>query len=440
MSVDKLVDSTQLESDLTDVADAIRAKTGGTADLAFPADFVSEIGSISGGGTVAVEENDVTFYDYDGTPVASYTESEAYALTALPPNPSHSGLVAQGWNWTLAEIKAQIDECPGGTIDVGQLYITDDGKTRLYIHIPNDTPANRRLFYVGFSATEVGGVTIDWGDGNTETNTTKSLTAYPHTYAAAGRYLVTLEVTSGFVALGGSGSITAYGGNGNANAYNRSRIVKLELGANAQISSYAFASCTNLESVTLPATIRIGVGDRGFQDTRKLGTLIVPKCITNTLSFNGGYFKLLCLAAGTTNVRQGDTQVASRATLQKQDNNTLVNSVLYGHSSLKRVAIPQSVTAIPQQAFYNCWSLTKIIIPSGVTAINGDALRQCLGLGEIYLKPTTPPTLANTNVINGIQSDCIIYVPYSEDHSILEAYQTATNWSTYASYMQEEAE
>lgn len=50
MSVDKLVDSAQLESDLTSVADAIRAKTGGTADLQFPADFVSEIGSISGGG------------------------------------------------------------------------------------------------------------------------------------------------------------------------------------------------------------------------------------------------------------------------------------------------------------------------------------------------------------------------------------------------------
>lgn len=49
MAIDKLVDSAQLESDLTDIADAIRAKTGGTADLQFPADFVSEIGSISGG-------------------------------------------------------------------------------------------------------------------------------------------------------------------------------------------------------------------------------------------------------------------------------------------------------------------------------------------------------------------------------------------------------
>ena len=55
MALDALVDSTQLDSDLTDVADAIRAKTGGTAPLAFPNEFISEIGSISGGGTQYVQ-------------------------------------------------------------------------------------------------------------------------------------------------------------------------------------------------------------------------------------------------------------------------------------------------------------------------------------------------------------------------------------------------
>ena len=49
MSVDKLVDSTQLDSDLTSVADAIRAKSGGSSQLAFPAGFVSEIGNIPSG-------------------------------------------------------------------------------------------------------------------------------------------------------------------------------------------------------------------------------------------------------------------------------------------------------------------------------------------------------------------------------------------------------
>lgn len=52
MALDKLVDSTQLDNNLTSVANAIRAKSGGTGQLAFPAGFVSEIGNISGGGGI----------------------------------------------------------------------------------------------------------------------------------------------------------------------------------------------------------------------------------------------------------------------------------------------------------------------------------------------------------------------------------------------------
>lgn len=50
MAVDKLVDSTQLDSGLTSVANAIRAKSGGSSQLAFPAGFVSEIQAIPSGG------------------------------------------------------------------------------------------------------------------------------------------------------------------------------------------------------------------------------------------------------------------------------------------------------------------------------------------------------------------------------------------------------
>lgn len=45
----KLVDATQLDSDLTSVADAIRTAGGTSAPLTFPSDFVSAIGNISGG-------------------------------------------------------------------------------------------------------------------------------------------------------------------------------------------------------------------------------------------------------------------------------------------------------------------------------------------------------------------------------------------------------
>ncbi len=51
MAVDKLVDSTQLDADLTSVANAIRTKGGTSADLAFPAGFVSAVNAIPTGGT-----------------------------------------------------------------------------------------------------------------------------------------------------------------------------------------------------------------------------------------------------------------------------------------------------------------------------------------------------------------------------------------------------
>ena len=54
MALDKLVDSTQLDTDLTSVANAIRTKGGTSAQLAFPADFVSAIGAISGGESYAL--------------------------------------------------------------------------------------------------------------------------------------------------------------------------------------------------------------------------------------------------------------------------------------------------------------------------------------------------------------------------------------------------
>ena len=60
MALDKLVDSAQLDSDLEDVADAIRAKGGTSASLAFPAGFVSAIQAISTGSNVAVEIVKVT--------------------------------------------------------------------------------------------------------------------------------------------------------------------------------------------------------------------------------------------------------------------------------------------------------------------------------------------------------------------------------------------
>ena len=68
MSVDKLVDSTQLDSDLTSVANAIRTKGGTSAQLAFPAGFVSAVQAIptgGGGGTPITASGQYNLSDGD---------------------------------------------------------------------------------------------------------------------------------------------------------------------------------------------------------------------------------------------------------------------------------------------------------------------------------------------------------------------------------------
>lgn len=56
MAVDKLVDSTQLDADLTSVANAIRTKGGTSASLAFPAGFVDAIDAIETGGGGSIRD------------------------------------------------------------------------------------------------------------------------------------------------------------------------------------------------------------------------------------------------------------------------------------------------------------------------------------------------------------------------------------------------
>lgn len=56
MAVDKLVDSTQLDADLTNIANAIRTKGGTSSLLAFPSEFVNAISEITTGGGITWDQ------------------------------------------------------------------------------------------------------------------------------------------------------------------------------------------------------------------------------------------------------------------------------------------------------------------------------------------------------------------------------------------------
>lgn len=92
MAVDKLVDSTQLGSDLTSVANAIRTKGGTSAQLAFPADFISAINAISGGGGGGATHVQYTATS-NATSAAAGGNTKNWYDTYMAPNIPSSGNV-----------------------------------------------------------------------------------------------------------------------------------------------------------------------------------------------------------------------------------------------------------------------------------------------------------------------------------------------------------
>ena len=72
--------------------------------------------------------------------------------------------------------------------------------------------------------------------------------------------------------------------------------------------------------------------------------------------------------------------------------------------------------------------MRSVDLPSTLTSIAAQAFRSCSTLNTLYCRATTPPTIANSNALSTANLTNI-YVPAAS----VNAYKTATNWSTYAS-------
>ncbi len=124
-----------------------------------------------------------------------------------------------------------------------------------------------------------------------------------------------------------------------------------------EISATLFSKCSLLSSITIPKGVTI-IGKNAFQSCTKLEAIVIPKGVTEIAdyAFNG--------CSGLESISFANdfklTKIGSRA--------------FTGCTLLSEVSIPDGVEAISEGMFYGATSLQKVVIPNSVTAIGNNAI------------------------------------------------------------------
>lgn len=420
------------------------------------------------------ESKSVRFIDYDGSILYSYTPEEFAELSSLPSNPSHSGLVAQGWNWNLSDAKTYV--AAYGFLDIGQMYTTTSGATEIDIILeaPNLTP------YLTITLNKI--VNVDWGDGSAvEIIGEKGMSFTPHQYSQAGSY--TIKITGTDYSFVGNSSATYAGVLSPTSALTKSSlysstITAIRLGEGATIDVAAFMYCNQMQYITIPQGAT-SIQNVSFFRCSQLKTIIIPNTVTaiRSGSFSGCYaLEKVCIPNSVTAIHSEsflNCKSIQKIALPKSITSIDFSAFAYC-SSLESIVIPNTVTTIRysvfsdcvslqsaivqvggipsgifanchnlrqvtlsnstqtiyDNAFSQCSSLQQIRIPSGVTTISSNAFANCYSLSAIHFLPTTPPTVSNSNAFSNLPANCIIYIPEGS----LSAYTSATNYPSSSTY------
>lgn len=212
------------------------------------------------------------------------------------------------------------------------------------------------------------------------------------------------------------------------NAFNSSGIKKiLSLGSittiygNTPSGQGTFNGCTGLTEVVLPNTLTT-IQAQAFRGCTALTTINFPASIT-TIGTNAFY------------------QTSSMEVDAYFPNLTTLEGTCFQYSGIRKfkadklAVVPGANTSVGG-GFRWCSKLIEVDLPSTLTTINAYAFASCSALQTFIVRATTPPTTLN-GFLQGTPNTMKIYVPYSSDHSILNAYKAATGWTSFASQIYE---
>ena len=216
------------------------------------------------------------------------------------------------------------------------------------------------------------------------------------------------------------------------------------------IGDSAFFGCTGIKSLTIGKSVDV-IEDSAFSNCTSLTSVVIPDSVStlgNTVFAFCGGLKSVTIGSGVTSVgdnvfEQCTSIIEFYGKFASADHYCLVvDNALVAFAAkcgVNEYTISDSVTSVGQYAMYGCTSLTKLTIPVSVESIDYSAFANCTSLKEVYCKRTTPPSLAGAAFSN-TNSELTIYVPVSDDDSIINAYKNNDGWSVYESRIKEDTE
>lgn len=420
--------------------DAVEQKGGTVPQSETVAGLAEAIGSIPVGG-VPTAESDVNFYDYDGTLLYAWTLDELAKKTELPPLPSRSGLVCQGWNWSLAGLKEI-----GVPMDVGAQYNTDDGSLFLHIELIANNQKTVKLWIGPYNG---GAGTIDWGDGSdADAISPAAYTQYEHVYEELGSYQIKVNggVSRGLRVGSNQSDVPAITPTG--------ALMGVNTGSTVGFTDSAFHGCQSLKSISIHNDSFPLLVTSLLQDCNSLKCVHIPsgsayyfamRCYTLTTVtlgesvayVNSGQFRecrALRRIRAKPNLRwtegYGVYQCSSLSEVSGIFNNT--QYALWRCGALRKITLGEGTSTVATNTFNGCVSLTSLDFPGPVTSIGTNAFDSCAAMDYYdFSACTAVPTLSNINAFNGIPYGCEIRVPAS----LVDAWRAATNWATYADHI-----
>ena len=177
------------------------------------------------------------------------------------------------------------------------------------------------------------------------------------------------------------------------------------------IGDSAFYGCSNLSQLTLNEGLEI-IEHSAFRQCKKLKSVTIPNSVT-TLE---GYAFIDDIGLTSVTIGSGLTSVGEY---------TFANC-----SGITNVSLTEGLTKLGRTMFSSCSKLSSVVIPKTMEYIGNDAFSYCTSLTSVTCLAENPPELGNSVVF--YNSTCPIYVPSQS----VNAYKSATNWSTYASRIQ----